>query len=237
MYSLLGLMGPLHPAWSSGDLLTWGLFTLWLAIMVSNHTAAECLTSRIVLWELSLTSGTFSPSVSTWWPTYILPKNIIGRWQGLYHNMIVGIQKLYIQHLLPLLMMSQGGFHSSTLSSIKVLKSSLKRALLCNRDVPEEPLLCSWIRLPEHHLSFPLPTITAADPAQSERSSGVRVLCESKQPTAGLPGAEATNSESLMGRISLTSNQSKKTRCNEETENKGECQGRGQQQDEAPTCF
>lgn len=122
-------------------------------------------------------------------------KSIIGGSQGLYQNTSVGIQKLYTQHLLPLLMMSQGRFPSSALSSIKVLKSSLKRALLCNFDFPEEPLLCSWIRLAEHH--FSLRSIPLHQPTLSiwmiQQCVCVCVLCKVKHPTAALPGAEATH--------------------------------------------
>lgn len=62
--------------------------------------------------------------------------------QKCFEKIIVGNRKLSTWHLLPHLMMSQGGFTSPLLSSIKVQKSSLMRAIPCNQDFLLEPIFC-----------------------------------------------------------------------------------------------
>lgn len=181
--------------------------------------------------------GHFSPSIATWWPTYILPKSIISRSRGFFtRTWLWEFKNSPLSTFYPCLMMPQGGFPSSILSSIKVLKSSLKRTLLCNHDFQEEPPLCPnsiSIWLAENHLPFL--SVSLQQPVLSVRMLQRRVcVVRGSRPTAALPGAKATGrqvtdtimkhrkwSESLMGRISLTSTQSKKwkkekTACNEE---------------------
>lgn len=159
----------------------------------------------------------FLASIETWWPTYVLPKSVIVGSRGLFQNMIVGIQKLSTRHLLPRLMMSQGRFPSPTLSSIKVQKSSLMRALVCNQDFLLEPLLCpnsSSIPIPEidwlSSIFHSAPSHYSSRPSWSERVCGCvcRVRSNTRTPVLELRlppdryNDVALETEGRMGRIS-----------------------------------
>lgn len=127
-----------------------------ILVTFSNHILllSVSLPGSTHYWTLK-TTGTF---LMTRWPTYVSPKSIISGPQGLYKDIIVGIQKLYTQHLDTFWWCHR----VCSLFYALFLKSSLKRALLYNHDFPEEPLLCPnsiyiprpWIKPAEHHLSF-----------------------------------------------------------------------------------